>query len=190
MAVATYAWSGRERLGLLRVGDDVLVLHAARRPGEIRDPTQLLPPPTEVCHKEIAGALALMDTMTVDRLEGPEFTDRYTGAIARIIEARREEKPRCCSPRRSRHRPGAAYGSTPAAERTRGSPYVRTRAPQQPQVNGPGRLRRAVRPGPARARAESRRRPGPAGVHPVRANDQQARRAQESGPYRGREAGR
>jgi DNA end-binding protein Ku len=32
-----------------------------------------------------------MDTMTVDRLEGPEFTDRYTGAIAQIIEARREE---------------------------------------------------------------------------------------------------
>ncbi|MCZ0211211.1 hypothetical protein OZK63_38205 [Streptomyces sp. UMAF16] len=119
---AKYARSGRERLGLLRVGDDVLVLHATRRPDEIRDPTQLLPPPTEVCHKEIAGALALMDTMTVDRLEGPEFTDRYTGATAQIIEARREEKPRCCSPRRSRHRPGAAYGSTPAAERTRGSP--------------------------------------------------------------------
>ncbi|MEU2437339.1 Ku protein [Streptomyces rubradiris] len=117
VAVAKYAWSGRERLGLLRVGDDVLVLHATRRPDEIRDPTQLLPPPTEVSHKEIASALALMDTMTVDRLEGPEFTDRYSGAIARIIEAKREEKPRCCSPRRRRHRPGAAYGSTPAAER-------------------------------------------------------------------------
>ncbi|MFF9001047.1 hypothetical protein ACF1GW_29365 [Streptomyces achromogenes] len=48
-----------------------MVLHATRRPGEIRDPVQLLPPPTEVCRKEIAGALALMDTMTVDQLEGP-----------------------------------------------------------------------------------------------------------------------
>ncbi|WP_308020002.1 Ku protein [Streptomyces sp. SP2-10] len=28
VAVAKYAWSGRERLGLLRVRDDVLVLHA------------------------------------------------------------------------------------------------------------------------------------------------------------------
>ncbi|WP_435876801.1 hypothetical protein [Streptomyces achromogenes] len=91
MAVAKYAWCGRERLGLLRVGGDVLVLHAARRPGEIRDLTQLLPSPTEVCRKEIAGALALMDTMTVDRLKGPEFTDRYTGATAQIIEAKREE---------------------------------------------------------------------------------------------------
>ncbi|CAL9676683.1 Ku protein [Streptomyces sp. enrichment culture] len=93
VAVAKYAWSGRERLGLLRVRDDVLVLHAMRWPDEIRDPTQLLPPPTEVSEDEIAGALALMDTMTVDALEGPEFTDRYTEAIAQIIEAKREDKP-------------------------------------------------------------------------------------------------
>ncbi|GHH06035.1 hypothetical protein [Streptomyces rubradiris] len=64
-----------------------------RWPDEIRDPTELLPPPTEVSEDEIAGALALMDTMTVDRLEGPEFTDRYTEALVEIIEARREDKP-------------------------------------------------------------------------------------------------
>ncbi|MFF9002305.1 hypothetical protein ACF1GW_19665 [Streptomyces achromogenes] len=34
-----------------------------------------------------------MDSMTVDRLDSPEFTDRYTEAIARIIEAEREDKP-------------------------------------------------------------------------------------------------
>ncbi|MFF9526684.1 Ku protein [Streptomyces achromogenes] len=51
-AVAKYARSGRERLGLLRVGDDVLVLHAAHRPDEICGPTQLLPPPTEVLEAE------------------------------------------------------------------------------------------------------------------------------------------
>ncbi|MEU6773181.1 Ku protein [Streptomyces sp. NPDC046759] len=93
VAVAKYAWSGRERLGLLRVRDDVLVLHAMRWPDEIRDPTELLPPPTEVSEQEIEGALALMDTMTIDRLEGPEFTDRYTEAIAQIIEAKRGDKP-------------------------------------------------------------------------------------------------
>ncbi|MEU3529694.1 Ku protein [Streptomyces sp. NPDC038707] len=92
VAVAKYAWSGRERLGLLRVRDDVLVLHAMRWPDEIRDPTELLPPPTEVSEKEIAGALALMDTLTIDTLEGPEFTDRYTQALAEIIEAKREDK--------------------------------------------------------------------------------------------------
>ncbi|MER6736505.1 Ku protein [Streptomyces puniciscabiei] len=93
VAVAKYAWSGRERLGLLRVRDDVLVLHAMRWPDEIRDPTELLPPPIEVSEQEIEGALALMDTMTVDELVGPEFQDRYTEAIAQIIEAKREEKP-------------------------------------------------------------------------------------------------
>jgi DNA end-binding protein Ku len=93
VAVAKYAWSGRERLGLLRVKDDVLVLHAMRWPDEIRDPAELLPPPVEVSDDEIEGALALMDTMTVDKLEGPDFHDRYTEAIDEIIEAKREEKP-------------------------------------------------------------------------------------------------
>ncbi|MFF9090593.1 Ku protein [Streptomyces sp. NPDC014991] len=93
VAVAKYAWSGRERLGLLRVRDGVLVLHAMRWPDEIREPTELLPPPVEVSEGEIEGALALMDTMTVDKLEGEEFQDRYTEAIARIIEAKREDKP-------------------------------------------------------------------------------------------------
>ncbi|MFJ8098614.1 non-homologous end joining protein Ku [Streptomyces griseofuscus] len=93
VAVAKYAWSGRERLGLLRVKDDVLVLHAMRWPDEIRDPAELLPPPVQVSDEEVEGALALMDTMTVDQLEGPEFTDRYTEAVAEIIEAKREEKP-------------------------------------------------------------------------------------------------
>ncbi|MEU0004278.1 Ku protein [Streptomyces sp. NPDC006314] len=45
VAVAKYAWSERERLGLLRVRDDVLELHAMRWPDEIRDRCELLPPP-------------------------------------------------------------------------------------------------------------------------------------------------
>jgi DNA end-binding protein Ku len=90
VAVAKYAWSGRERLGLLRVRGDVIVLHAMRWPDEIRDPTELLPPPVDVTNEEIAGALALMDTMTVDELVGEEFQDRYTEAVAQIIEAKRQ----------------------------------------------------------------------------------------------------
>ncbi|MEV6115786.1 Ku protein [Streptomyces sp. NPDC052109] len=93
VAVAKYAWSGRERLGLLRVRDDVLVLHAMRWPDEIRDPIDLLPPAVEVSEQEIEGALALMGTMTVDELVGPEFQDRYTEAMAQLIEAKREVKP-------------------------------------------------------------------------------------------------
>ncbi|WP_323377771.1 Ku protein [Streptomyces cyaneochromogenes] len=48
VAVAKYAWSGRERLGLLRVMGDVIVLHTMRWPDEIRDPAELLPSPVEL----------------------------------------------------------------------------------------------------------------------------------------------
>ncbi|MFI0192906.1 hypothetical protein ACH4PW_35895 [Streptomyces sp. NPDC017082] len=33
-----------------------------------------------------------VDTRAVDKLEGAEFTDRYTEAAAQIVEAKREEK--------------------------------------------------------------------------------------------------
>ncbi|WSQ06356.1 Ku protein [Streptomyces sp. NBC_01231] len=92
VAVAKYAWSGRERLGLLRVRDNVIVLHAMHWPDEIRDPAELLPPPTEVSEEEIEGALALMESMTREDLEGPEFEDAYTDAMAKIIEAKREDR--------------------------------------------------------------------------------------------------
>lgn len=93
VAVAKYAWSGRERLGLLRVKDDVIVLHAMRWPDEIRDPSELLPEPVEVSDEEIDGALALMDSMTRDDLDDPEFRDTYTEAVSKVIEAKREDKP-------------------------------------------------------------------------------------------------
>ncbi|MCX5247827.1 Ku protein [Streptomyces sp. NBC_00201] len=92
VAVAKYAWSGRERLGLLRVRDDMIVLHAMRWPDEIRDPAELLPPPMEVSDAEIEGALALMESMSRDDLTGPEFEDAYTDAMAKIIEAKREHR--------------------------------------------------------------------------------------------------
>ncbi|WP_405606486.1 hypothetical protein [Streptomyces sp. NBC_00076] len=46
-----------------------------------------LPPPTEVSEEEIEGALALIESMTRDDLEGPEFAD----AMAKIIQAKRED---------------------------------------------------------------------------------------------------
>ncbi|MFI9569615.1 non-homologous end joining protein Ku [Streptomyces rishiriensis] len=93
VAVAKYAWSGRERLGLLRVRGDAIVLHAMRWPDEIRDPAELLPPAVEVSEGEIEGALALMESMTREDLEGEEFHDAYTEAVAKIIESKRENKP-------------------------------------------------------------------------------------------------
>lgn len=90
VAVAKYAWAGRERLGLLRVRDDVIVLHAMRWPDEIRDPAELLPPPVDLTDDEIDSALALMDSMSRDDIEGDDFRDTYTEALAQIIRAKRE----------------------------------------------------------------------------------------------------
>ncbi|MFF6996439.1 Ku protein [Streptomyces sp. NPDC008313] len=94
VAVAKFAWSGRERLGLLRVVDDVIVLHAMKWPDEIRDPVELAPPEVELSDSEIEEAQHLIDRMTRDDLAGDEFTDQYTEAVAKIIEAKRTgERP-------------------------------------------------------------------------------------------------
>ncbi|WP_369228775.1 Ku protein [Streptomyces sp. R21] len=90
VAVAKYAWSGRERLGLLRVRDDVIVLHAMKWDDEIRDPAELAPEAVELTDEEVAEAQHLIDRMTRDDLEGDEFVDRYTDALAEVIKAKRE----------------------------------------------------------------------------------------------------
>lgn len=90
VAVAKFAWHGRERLGLLRVRDEAIVLHAMRWPDEIRDPGELAPKDVRLSEDEIAEAQHLIDRMTRDGLEGPDFVDRYTQALEQVIEAKRE----------------------------------------------------------------------------------------------------
>lgn len=92
VAIAKYAWSGRERLGLLRVREDAIVLHAMRWPDEVRDPAAVDPPHEQVSDEEIDRALALMESMSRDDLDGPGFEDTYTDALAKVIEAKREDR--------------------------------------------------------------------------------------------------
>ncbi|MGW2768807.1 non-homologous end joining protein Ku [Streptomyces sp. NPDC001275] len=92
VALAKWAWHGRERLGILRVRDDVLVLHLMRWPDEIRDSAEVAPPAVEVTDDEIDGALTLMETMARDDLSGDEFRDTYNEALEQIIEAKREHR--------------------------------------------------------------------------------------------------
>ncbi|MEU8586032.1 Ku protein [Streptomyces sp. NPDC048664] len=89
-AVAKFAWHGRERLGLLRVRGEALVLHAMRWPDEIRDPGELAPGEVRLSDEEITEAEHLIDRMTRDDLEGPDYVDRYTAALEQVIEAKRE----------------------------------------------------------------------------------------------------
>ncbi|WP_369043458.1 Ku protein [Streptomyces sp. Midd1] len=92
VAVAKFAWSGRERLGLLRVRDNVIVLHAMRWTDEIRDPAELRPEDVKVTEAEIAEAEHLIDRLTRDDLDGPDMTDRYTEAVEQMLEAKRENR--------------------------------------------------------------------------------------------------
>ncbi|MFC9460002.1 Ku protein [Streptomyces sp. NPDC056983] len=91
-AVAKFAWHGRERLGLLRIKDNAIILHAMRWPDEIRSPESLAPAPVELSEDEIAKALALMDALATDDIPEDVATDRYTEAISDLITAKQKGK--------------------------------------------------------------------------------------------------
>jgi DNA end-binding protein Ku len=90
VAVAKFAWHGRERLGLLRVRGDVIALHGLLWPDEIRDPAAVAPASVQMDDDEIDQAVTLIEAMTRDDITGPEFTDRYTEALHEVIEAKQE----------------------------------------------------------------------------------------------------
>ncbi|GGV53519.1 Ku protein [Streptomyces spectabilis] len=93
-AVAKFAWHGRERLGLLRIKDDVIALHALRWPDEIRSPAELAPKKVDLTEKEVKEAVLLIDSMTREEgIEGAEWaTDRYTEALEEVIQAKSDGK--------------------------------------------------------------------------------------------------
>ncbi|GAA2565313.1 MULTISPECIES: Ku protein [Streptomyces] len=92
VAVARFAWQGRERLGLLRARGDVIALHGLLWLDEIRDPAAVVPPPVHLDEGEIGEAVALIEAMTRDDLTGPEFTDHCSEALHEVIEAKRDDR--------------------------------------------------------------------------------------------------
>ncbi|THA45649.1 Ku protein [Streptomyces sp. A1136] len=86
VAVAKFAMRDRERLGLLRVLDDVIVLHGMRWPDEIRDASQVDVPDVEVSDEEIDAAIALADTLSGRDLG--QMHDEYREALEKLIEAK------------------------------------------------------------------------------------------------------
>ncbi|RPK54526.1 putative DNA repair protein YkoV [Streptomyces sp. ADI96-02] len=91
VAVAKFAWHGRERLGLLRVREGAIVLHSMKWPDEIRSPQSLAPREVEVDDDEIERAVQLTGTMAIDDLSG--FRDEYREALEAIIAAKSEGRP-------------------------------------------------------------------------------------------------
>ncbi|MGC5000579.1 Ku protein [Streptomyces sp. DT195] len=94
VAVAKFAWHGRERLGLLRVRGDAIVLHALYWDDEIRVPTpEMAPAAAAVAPEEIDGALGLITAMTREDLEGADLRDTYREAMQQVIEAKQQDRP-------------------------------------------------------------------------------------------------
>jgi DNA end-binding protein Ku len=61
-----------------------------RSPGEIRDPSELAPKAVELTDDEVAEAQLLIDRLSRDDLDGPEFEDHYTDLVGAVIKAKRE----------------------------------------------------------------------------------------------------
>ncbi|MFJ9111291.1 Ku protein [Streptomyces sp. NPDC102283] len=90
VAVAKFAWHNRERLGLLRVREGAIVLHAMRWPDEIRSPRSLAPREVELDDDEIERAVQLTDSMALDSIDG--FRDTYRDALEELLTAKSEGK--------------------------------------------------------------------------------------------------
>ncbi|MET7436564.1 Ku protein [Streptomyces sp. NPDC005496] len=84
VAVAKFALRGRERLGMLRVVDDVIAMHGLLWPDEIREPEGVAPDSgVTVRDQELDLADALMDTLGEVELE--ELHDDYREAVEELI---------------------------------------------------------------------------------------------------------
>ncbi|MFD6915212.1 Ku protein [Streptomyces virginiae] len=86
VAVAKFAMRDRERLGLLRVKDDVIVLHALRWPDEIRSSAQIVVPDVTVTDDEVDAAVRLAETLT--GIDIGELRDEYRDAVEEVLAAK------------------------------------------------------------------------------------------------------
>ncbi|MFF3216961.1 Ku protein [Streptomyces sp. NPDC002886] len=86
VAVATFAMRDRERLGLLRVMDRVIVLHSLRWPDEIRYASQVDVPDATVTEQEVDAAVKLAETLSGTDVS--ELRDEYRDPLEKLIQAK------------------------------------------------------------------------------------------------------
>ncbi|MFJ3700049.1 MULTISPECIES: Ku protein [Streptomyces] len=92
VAVAKYALRGRERLGMLRVVDDVIAMHGLLWPDEIRTPEGVAPDSdVRVRDAELDLADALMNTLGDADLE--TLHDDYREAVEELVAAKAAGEP-------------------------------------------------------------------------------------------------
>lgn len=89
VAIAKFALRGRERLGMLRVVDDVIAMHGLLWPDEIRAPEGVAPESeVSVREAELDLADALMDTL--GEVDIDSLHDDYRVAVEELIAAKVE----------------------------------------------------------------------------------------------------
>ncbi|MFI1353660.1 Ku protein [Streptomyces sp. NPDC020898] len=101
VAIAKFALRGRERLGMLRVVDDVIAMHGLLWPDEIRATDGVAPDASvTVRDKELDLADALMDTL--GEVDLADLHDDYREAVEELIAAKAsgEEAPHAPAPAR------------------------------------------------------------------------------------------
>ncbi|MEU6813544.1 Ku protein [Streptomyces sp. NPDC046860] len=87
VAIAKFALRGRERLGMLRVVGDVIVLHGLLWPDEVRAPEGVAPDvEVTVRDQELDLADALMDTL--GEVDMSDLHDEYREALEEVIAAK------------------------------------------------------------------------------------------------------
>ncbi|MET8828230.1 Ku protein [Streptomyces sp. NPDC004610] len=87
VAIAKFALRGRERLGMLRVIDDVIAMHGLLWPDEVRAPEGVAPDASvTVRDQELDLADALMDTLGEVDLD--DLHDEYREAVEEVIAAK------------------------------------------------------------------------------------------------------
>ncbi|MFD8422798.1 Ku protein [Streptomyces sp. NPDC059466] len=94
VAIAKFALRGRERLGMLRVVDDVIAMHGLLWPDEIRGTDEVAPDANvTVRDQELDLADALMDTL--GEVDLADLHDDYRDAVEELIAAKAsgEEAP-------------------------------------------------------------------------------------------------
>ena len=98
-AVATYVFHERERLGCLRVRDDLLVLERMYFADELRPASPIAPKAGgRVTKEELALAADLIDRLTGD-FDHQKYRDRHRDRLKRIIAKKRDGKETHAAPR-------------------------------------------------------------------------------------------
>jgi DNA end-binding protein Ku len=155
VAIAKFALRGRERLGMLRVVDDVIAMHGLLWPDEIREPEGVAPQSdVKVRDAELDLADALMDTLGEVDIES--LHDDYRQAVEAMIAAKVEGGGGAVEPAPAEHEGGKVIDLMAALESS-------VRAAREGRGEGaeePGRDEARVTPIKGRRPASAPKEPG------------------------------